>query len=106
MSESDQVNDMAFMSHVMDARETIEDGENETEIVTLAEENDGVLCFEKTCRDGNKFNNNNTARIKETVAEIERLVGEQNWVRVKEETIRLRYLEGIRRAVNKWLDNQ
>ncbi|KAF8350061.1 hypothetical protein F5887DRAFT_877382 [Amanita rubescens] len=86
MSESDQVNDMAFMSHVMEARETIEGGENEIEIVTLAEEND--------------------ARINETVAEIERLVGEQNWVRVKEETIRLRYLEGIRRAVNKWLDNQ
>ncbi len=104
MSESDQVNDMTFMSHVMEAREIIEDGEDESEIVALAEENDGVCVLRKTCRDGNKFNN--IARIKETVAEIERLVGEQNWVRVKEETIRLRYLEGIRRAVNKWLDNQ
>ena len=43
MSESDQVNDTTFMSHVMDARETIEEGEDESEIMALAEKNDGVF---------------------------------------------------------------
>ncbi|KAF8745576.1 hypothetical protein AX14_006897 [Amanita brunnescens Koide BX004] len=86
MSESDQVNDTTFMSHVMDARETIEEGEDESEIVALAEKND--------------------ERINDTVAEIERLVGERDWARVKEVAIRLRYLEGIHRAVKKWLDNR
>ncbi|KAK2461913.1 hypothetical protein APHAL10511_006376 [Amanita phalloides] len=85
MSEADQVNDMAFMSHIMDAREMIEESENKDEIMTLAEDND--------------------ARIKGTVAEIERLAGERDWIGVKEAAIRLRYLEGVRRAVNAWLDN-
>lgn len=55
MSESDQVNDLAFVSHVMDARETIEDGEDESEIMTLAKENDGVCVLRKTCRDSNNI---------------------------------------------------
>lgn len=101
MSESDQVNDMAFMSHVMDARETIEEGEDDREICILAEENDG-MCSEKSVVTKSDIN---TERIKDTVAEIERLVAERDWVRMKEAAIRLRYLEGIHRAVNKWRDN-
>jgi molecular chaperone HscB len=101
MSESDQVNDMAFISHVMEARETIEEGEDDREIGILTEENDGVFS-EKSVVTKTDIN---TERIKDTVAEIERLVAERDWVRMKEAAIRLRYLEGIRRAVTKWRDN-
>lgn len=85
MSESDQVNNMAFMSRVMEAREIIEESEDKSEIMALAEENN--------------------ARIKETVGEIGRLVGKRDWVGVKEAAIRLRYLEGIHRAVGKWMES-
>ncbi|KAF8640373.1 hypothetical protein AX17_000044 [Amanita inopinata Kibby_2008] len=85
MSEADQVNDVAFMSHIMEAREVIEESEDENEIVRLAEEND--------------------AHIQETVGEIERLVGQQDWEGVKAATIRLRYLEGIERAAKRWMES-
>lgn len=101
MSESDQVNDMAFMSHVMEARETIDEGEDDRAICMLAEENDGVYSKKSVVIKSDI----NTERIRDTVAEIERLVAERDWIRMKEAAIRLRYLEGIRRAVNKWRDN-
>ncbi|KAF8629697.1 hypothetical protein AX15_003317 [Amanita polypyramis BW_CC] len=85
MSESDQVDDMTFMSHIMEARETVEEGTDKDEIMTLAEDND--------------------TQINKTVMEIEKLTGKRDWIGVKETAIRLRYLEGIRKAARKWLDN-
>ena len=45
MSESDQIGDIDFVSQVMETREAIEGGNNEAEILTLVEENDGVHPF-------------------------------------------------------------
>jgi molecular chaperone HscB len=102
MSESDQISDIDFVSQVMETREMIEEGNRKSEILTLMEENDGMHSFwycPQLCT------HVNIARMKETIAEIERLVERRNWPGVKEAAIRLRYLEGIQRAGKKWIDN-
>ncbi|PFH54479.1 hypothetical protein AMATHDRAFT_57 [Amanita thiersii Skay4041] len=86
MSEHDQINDMGFMSYIMEARETIEEAEDKDQVACLADKNE--------------------VHIKETISETERLVGEEDWKGVKEVAIRLRYLEGIRRAAKEWMDNK
>jgi hypothetical protein len=45
------------------------------------------------------------AKIQHTVAELEALVGREQWENVKDAAVRLRYLEGIDRAAKKWMDN-
>lgn len=44
------------------------------------------------------------AKMQETVKELEALVGQEQWERVKEAAVRLRYLEGIDRAAKRWSD--
>ncbi|RDB28426.1 Iron-sulfur cluster co-chaperone protein HscB, mitochondrial [Hypsizygus marmoreus] len=85
VSETDQVNDMQFMSEIMEARETIEDAENESDVLSVMGET----------RDG----------IKSTIDELEGLIGKMQWEDAKSAAVRLRYLEGIERAAKKWLDN-
>lgn len=85
MSETDQIDDMEFVSDIMEAREIIEESSDIDEVRALADANE--------------------ARIKETISEIEKLSGEKNWSAMKEASIQLRYLEGIRKAANKWIDN-
>ncbi|KAF8898737.1 hypothetical protein BD779DRAFT_1485310 [Infundibulicybe gibba] len=85
MSESDQLQDMEFMVDIMEARETIDDAEDSSEIHNIVTEN--------------------TGKMEKTLQELETFVAEQNWASVKAAAIRLRYLEGIDRATKKWLDN-
>ncbi|KAG6911959.1 hypothetical protein DXG01_000207 [Tephrocybe rancida] len=75
---------MQFMSEIMEARETIEDAVDRTEVEGLIEQN---------------------AQIKGTIEELKGLIGRAQWEDAKSAAIRLRYLEGIERAAKKWLDN-
>ncbi|KAL9716249.1 molecular chaperone [Leucoagaricus gongylophorus] len=86
VSELDQITDTAFMMEIMDSREAIDDAEDSSEVINLMEEND--------------------EKLNETVHQIEKLVGQKDWVGVKTAAIRLRYLEGIARAAKKWLDSR
>jgi molecular chaperone HscB len=43
ISEKDQVDDIEFMSEVMEAREIIDDAEDESEVVNLVKDNRGLL---------------------------------------------------------------
>ncbi|KAG6842205.1 hypothetical protein C0991_000175 [Blastosporella zonata] len=85
VSETDQVNDMQFMSEIMEARETIEDATSITEVEPLIY--------------------HNAVDIKATIDELEGLIGRGEWEDAKSAAIRLRYLEGIERAAKKWMDN-
>lgn len=102
VSEEDQANDTAFMMEIMEARELIDDAEEASEVINLMEENDGELGSSSAFL---KTDQRAVEKINETVHQLEKLVGQKDWVSVKAAAIRLRYLEGIARAAKKWLDN-
>ncbi|KAJ6519822.1 hypothetical protein C8R45DRAFT_952828 [Mycena sanguinolenta] len=78
MSENDKLDDLEFITEIMEARENIEEAADQDELAHIVDEN--------------------TAKIKETVEMLERTVGEQKWADVKETAVRLKYLEGIEAA--------
>ncbi|KDQ30792.1 hypothetical protein PLEOSDRAFT_61156 [Pleurotus ostreatus PC15] len=80
MSEEDKLDDMIFISEVMEAREEIENADNPVLIQAIREENRG--------------------KISDIIDEIETLIEAKDWAAVKEATIRLKYLEGIERAAH------
>ncbi|KAF9496208.1 Co-chaperone Hsc20 [Pleurotus eryngii] len=80
MSEEDKLDDMIFISEVMEAREEIENADNPVLIQAIREENRG--------------------KISDMIDEIESLIEAKDWAAVKEATIRLKYLEGIERAAH------
>ncbi|KAF8203656.1 hypothetical protein BJ912DRAFT_940646 [Pholiota molesta] len=86
MSESDQAEDMAFMAEIMEAREAIDDATSEN-----------VYAVEEILE-------SNEENIKATIEQIRRLAEIQQWTEMKGATIRLRYLEGIKRAASRWID--
>ncbi|KAJ8455724.1 hypothetical protein ONZ45_g18874 [Pleurotus djamor] len=83
LTEDDKLEDLFFVSEVMEAREAIE----------TAQTREDVEAVQKL----------NHARINDTVKEIELLVAERNWPMLKEATIRLKYLNGIDRAAQDYL---
>jgi len=85
ISETDQVDNVEFMTEVMQARETIEEAASQEDVQSLIDEN--------------------RAKIQNTVAELETLVGQEKWENVKIAAVRLRYLEGIDRAAKEWMEN-
>ncbi|KAF9056163.1 HSCB C-terminal oligomerization domain-containing protein [Panaeolus papilionaceus] len=87
LSERDQVDDMAFMMEIMEARETIDEAspDDKSSIEALIEEN--------------------TQHIESTIKDLTRLISEENWEETKAAAIRLRYLEGIEKAAKRWLEN-
>ncbi|KAF4605219.1 hypothetical protein EYR40_004002 [Pleurotus pulmonarius] len=80
MSEEDKLDDILFMSEVMEAREEIENADTPVLIQAIRDENRG--------------------KIADILDEIEALVEAKDWAAVKEATIRLKYLEGIERAAH------
>lgn len=93
ISENDQLDDLEFISEIMEARESIDETADADELAHIVDDNAGVshafdLLTEIYIQVG-------TAKIKETLGTIERAVGLQDWVSVKEGAVRLKYLEGI-----------
>ncbi|CAA7265797.1 unnamed protein product [Cyclocybe aegerita] len=86
LSETEQVEDLAFMAEIMEAREIIDEAtpENKAVIDELIQMND--------------------ENIRETIQTISSLVSEEKWLDVKAAAIRLRYLQGIDRAAKQWMD--
>ncbi|ESK86656.1 hypothetical protein Moror_9717 [Moniliophthora roreri MCA 2997] len=78
MSETDKVEDMEFLGDIMTAREEIQTAESRDEVAHVIQENQD--------------------KIEETMEEIGQLVENKEWQKAKEAAIRLRYLDGIRRA--------
>ncbi|KAF8216239.1 hypothetical protein K438DRAFT_1560441 [Mycena galopus ATCC 62051] len=75
MSENDKLDDLEFISEIMEARENIDEAADEDELARMVDEN--------------------TAKIEETVGILERAVGAQEWASAKDAAVRLKYLEGI-----------
>jgi len=90
---------MEFMSEIMDARETIDEAESRDDVEALRAANQGMAT---TCAFHNDADG--ADKISRTVGELERLVGNEDWAGVKWCAVRLRYLEGIARAAEGWLD--
>ncbi|EEB89258.1 hypothetical protein MPER_12662 [Moniliophthora perniciosa FA553] len=78
MSETDKIEDMEFLGDIMMAREEIQTAETRDEVAHVIQENQD--------------------KIEETMKEIGQLVENKEWQKAKEAAIRLRYLDGIRRA--------
>ncbi|KII94374.1 hypothetical protein PLICRDRAFT_36637, partial [Plicaturopsis crispa FD-325 SS-3] len=84
VSETDQVEDMDLLMSIMEAREEIE----------TAGPDDAALVQDVARK--------NQEQIDKLCATIERLVGEEDWVGVKDATVRLKYLQSIQTAARKW----
>jgi len=79
------VNDIEFMSEVMQLRESIEEAVDAQEVQTILDDNSiGMVDVLKT---------------------LENLIGKKQWEDVKFVAVKLRYLQGIERAAKQWLDS-
>ncbi|KAL0581611.1 molecular chaperone [Marasmius crinis-equi] len=82
LEETDKVEDLEFLGEIMMAREEIQDAETAEDVEPVLEQNQ--------------------ERIGQTLKEISRLVEASEWAKAKECAIKLRYLEGIRKAAKEW----
>ncbi|KAJ3800723.1 hypothetical protein GGU11DRAFT_676614 [Lentinula aff. detonsa] len=79
MEETDKLEDDEFLMNIMMTREEVETAETREEAERVTQENQAL--------------------IDDTLLEIESLVKQKKWWEVKEAGIRLKYLDGIRKAV-------
>ncbi|KAG5647994.1 hypothetical protein DXG03_007028 [Asterophora parasitica] len=103
ISETEQVDDIEFMSEIMESREIIDEAEDRSEVESLVDQNNSLF-IPTTCR-VSLLIGVWAAEIQNTVKELEDTVGKARWEDVKSAAVRLRYLQGIERAAKKWLDN-
>ncbi|KIK70992.1 hypothetical protein GYMLUDRAFT_150309 [Collybiopsis luxurians FD-317 M1] len=78
MEETDKLQDNEFLMDIMAAREEIENADTPEEAEAVIQENQTM--------------------IHTTLSEIAALVEQKDWVKAKEASIRLKYLEGVRQA--------
>ncbi|KAF9270216.1 Co-chaperone Hsc20 [Marasmius fiardii PR-910] len=79
LDETDKVEDLEFLDQIMTAREEIHSAETKEDLQAVTQENQDM--------------------INETLEDISQLVKTESWGEAKEAAIRLRYLDGIRKAV-------
>ncbi|KAI0322333.1 hypothetical protein OF83DRAFT_1094751 [Amylostereum chailletii] len=82
VSESDKIDDVAFISEIMDAREALEEAESNEDVQKVREENESLM--------------------KDCLNDIEQLVASQDWDGARGAAVRLRYLQGIEDAAKSW----
>ncbi|KAG5635572.1 hypothetical protein H0H81_010757 [Sphagnurus paluster] len=104
VSETDQVDDAGFMAEIMEARETIEEAEDGSDVENLLKQNTGEFILYNAFDDVDQFFH--TGEIERTLEEIEARVGQEQWSDVKKAAVRLRYLQGVARAGKKWFDSR
>ncbi|KAJ7492615.1 hypothetical protein FB451DRAFT_1219038 [Mycena latifolia] len=75
IAEGDQLDDLEFISEIMQMRESIDEAQDADELARIVDDN--------------------AAKIDETVGELEGAVGREEWASVKDAAVRLKYLEGI-----------
>ncbi|KAJ7169896.1 hypothetical protein C8R46DRAFT_1090466 [Mycena filopes] len=75
ITEHDQLDDMEFISEIMETRESIDEATDADELGRIEAETD--------------------AKIAETVGVLEEAVGREEWAAVKEAAVRLKYVESI-----------
>ncbi|PPQ80801.1 hypothetical protein CVT25_001926 [Psilocybe cyanescens] len=86
ISESDHLQDMTLLANVMEAREVID------------------ACTPDDISEIHQLKDANEEDTKEVIAEVDSLISEQKWQEAKAAAIKLRYLQGIERAIKRWLD--
>lgn len=80
--ESASVEDPELLMEVMEARERVDEVEQEEELAALKSENE--------------------ERRRESVGKIEEACGRGEWGEVEREVVRLRYWENIRESIEGW----
>ncbi|KAI0669889.1 Co-chaperone Hsc20 [Trametes maxima] len=80
--ETDKVDDMELLMEVMEAREGLANAQSPEEVAEIRLENE--------------------AKVKETLEEIERVVGAKDWPALRTAAIKLKYLQGIESAAAVW----
>ncbi|KAJ7092730.1 hypothetical protein C8R44DRAFT_816384 [Mycena epipterygia] len=78
ISEHEQLDDLEFISEIMEVRESIDEAEDADELARIVDDN--------------------AAKIEGTVGDLEKAVGAEEWTSVKDAAVRLKYLEGIAAA--------
>jgi molecular chaperone HscB len=100
--ETDQLEDLEFISEIMEVREEIETG-NVERIRALEEDNDSELHISQALRRLITFFLI-TDKIRGVHDIIEGSVARKNWEEVKAAAVRLKYLHGIAEAIKQRLD--
>jgi len=100
--ETDQLEDLEFISEIMEVREEIETG-NVERIRALEEDNDSELHISQALRRLITFFLI-TDKIRGVHGIIEESVARKNWEEVKAAAVRLKYLHGIADAIKQRLD--
>lgn len=100
--ETDQLEDLEFISEIMEVREDIETG-NVDHIRALENDNDSELRISRTLRTLTTFLI--IDKIREVHRIIEISVAEKNWEEVKAAAVRLKYLHGVSDAIKQRIDN-
>ncbi|KAJ3779235.1 hypothetical protein FB446DRAFT_711439 [Lentinula raphanica] len=95
MEETDKLEDDDFLMNIMMAREELENAETREEAESVIQENQGG--FDRKHNLLSLFDAV-PALIDDTLLEIERLVAQERWPEAKQAGIRLKYLDGIRKA--------
>jgi molecular chaperone HscB len=100
--ETDQLEDLEFISEIMEVREEIETG-NVERLRALEEDNDSELHISQALRRLITFFLI-TDKIRGVHDIIEGSVARKNWEEVKAAAVRLKYLHGIAEAIKQRLD--
>ena len=98
--ETDKLEDMDLLMEVMEAREGLASADSQEEVEEIRSQNQGArgrsarsLCFALIAP---------TAKIEETLKEIEQLVAEKDWESLRTAAVKLKYLQGIESAAAAW----
>lgn len=102
--ETDQLEDLEFISEIMEVREEIETG-NVERLRALEEDNDSELHISQALRRSITFFVLITDKIRAVHGIIEGSVARKNWEEVKAAAVRLKYLHGIADAIKQRLDS-
>jgi molecular chaperone HscB len=100
IAEEDQLEDFDFISEILQVREELENA-TPSEVPKIADKNHGTL---RSCSimGGPDRVILSPDEILKTCKNIEKFIGERDWEKAKATTIRLKYLDGIKRAASEW----
>ncbi|EMD42054.1 hypothetical protein CERSUDRAFT_147569 [Gelatoporia subvermispora B] len=82
LEETDKIDDPTFLMEILELREQLSDAHSQEDVDEIRDEN--------------------TAKMQETIQEIEGLSGQKDWPAMRAAAIKLRYLYGIDKAAAAW----
>jgi molecular chaperone HscB len=99
IAEEDQLEDFELISEILEVREKLETAApNERQ--QILDENHGVWVSLRAIEESDLVWL--SGEIIKICEDIEKFIGEQDWAKAKTATVKLKYLDGIKRAASEW----